>query len=158
MQFSPVQALTLTAGLRYDDHETFGSNTTAQAGAAWSVTPSTLLRASYGEGFKAPTLYQLFSEFGTPSLAPEESDDWDVGVEQRLGESVVVSATYFDRDTKNMIDFVSCFGSSLPQCSQCQPFGFYENMAQTTGAMASSCSLTAQAHRSACTSMRTTRT
>ena len=131
LQFSPVQALTLTAGLRYDDHETFGSNTTAQTGAAWSVTPSTLLRASYGEGFKAPTLYQLFSEFGTPSLAPEESDDWDVGVEQRLGDSVVVSATYFDRDTKNMIDFVSCFGSSLPQCA-IQPFGFYENIAQTT--------------------------
>lgn len=131
VQFSPVQALTLTAGLRYDDHETFGSNTTAQAGAAWTVTPGTLLRASYGEGFKAPTLYQLFSEFGTPSLSPEESDDWDVGVEQRVGDSVVVSATYFDRDTNNMIDFVSCFGSSLPQCSL-QPFGFYENVAQTT--------------------------
>jgi vitamin B12 transporter len=54
-----------------------------------------------------------------------------VGVEQRVGDSVVVSATYFDRDTKNMIDFVSCFGSSLPQCAL-QPFGFYENVAQTT--------------------------
>lgn len=131
VQFSPVKPLTLTAGLRYDDHETFGSSTTAQAGAAWSVTSSTLLRASYGEGFKAPTLYQLFSEYGTPSLAPEESDDWDVGVEQRLGDAVVVSATYFERDTRNMIDFVSCFGSVLPQCS-IQPAGFYENVAQTT--------------------------
>lgn len=130
VQFSPLKPLTLTAGLRYDDHETFGSNTTAQAGAAWSVTPSTLLRASYGEGFKAPTLYQLFSEFGTPSLAPEASEDWDLSVEQRLGESVMVSATYFDRDTRNMIDFVSCFGSSLPQCAS-QPFGYYENVAQT---------------------------
>jgi vitamin B12 transporter len=130
VQFSPVQPVTLTAGLRYDDHETFGSNTAAQAGAAWTVTPSTLLRAGYGEGFKAPTLYQLFSEYGTPSLAPEESEDWDVGIEQRLGESVVVSATYFDRDTENMVDFVSCFGSSLPQCA-IQPFGFYENVART---------------------------
>lgn len=131
VQFSPVEPLTFTAGLRYDEHETFGSSTTAQTGAAWSVSSSTLLRASYGEGFKAPTLYQLFSEYGTPSLAPEESDDWDVGVEQRLGDSVVVSATYFERDTKNMIDFVSCFGSSLPQCA-IQPSGFYENVAQTT--------------------------
>lgn len=130
VQFSPLQPLTLTAGLRYDDHETFGSSTTAQAGAAWTITPATLLRASYGEGFKAPTLYQLFSEFGTPSLAPEESEDWDLSVEQRLGKSVVVSATYFDRDTNNMIDFVSCFGSTLPQCTV-QPFGYYENVAQT---------------------------
>ena len=146
VQFSPVKPLTLTAGLRYDDHETFGTNTTAQAGAAWSVTPSTLLRASYGEGFKAPTLYQLFSEFGTPSLSPEESEDWDLSVEQRLSESVVVSATYFDRDTNNMIDFVSCFGSSLPQCAF-QPFGFYENVAQTQ-ADGVELSLTAQATES----------
>jgi vitamin B12 transporter len=131
LQFSPVDALTLTGGLRYDDHETFGSSTTAQAGAAWSVTSSTLLRASYGEGFKAPTLYQLFSENGTPTLEPEESDDWDVGVEQRLGDAVVVSATYFDRRTKNMIGFVSCSGSALPQCA-IQPTGFYENVQQTT--------------------------
>lgn len=130
-QLSPIKALTLTAGLRYDDHDTFGSNTTAQAGAAWSISHSTLLRVSYGEGFKAPTLFQLFSEFGTPSLAPEASDDWDVGVEQRLGESLVLSATYFERDTDNMIDFVSCFGSSLPQCA-IQPGGFYENVAKTT--------------------------
>jgi len=127
-----MEPLTLTAGLRYDDHETFGSHTVAQAGAAWSVTSSTLLRASYGEGFKAPTLYQLFSEFGTQSLAPEESEDWDLGVEQHLGESVVMSATYFDRHARNMVDFVSCFGSSLPQCAL-QPFGFYENVSRTQG-------------------------
>jgi vitamin B12 transporter len=130
VQFSPVNALTLTGGLRHDDHETFGSSTTAQAGAAWSVTSSTLLRTSYGEGFKAPTLYQLFSEYGTPTLEPEQSDDWDVGVEQRLGDSIVVSAAYFDRRTKNMIGFVSCFGSSVPQCA-IQPAGFYENVQQT---------------------------
>jgi vitamin B12 transporter len=91
-------------------------------------------------------LYQLFSEYGTPSLSPEESEDWDLSVEQRLGESVVVSATYFERDTNNMIDFVSCFGSSLPQCAF-QPFGFYENVAQTQ-ADGVELSLTAQATES----------
>lgn len=131
VQFTPVAALTLTGGLRYDDHETFGSNTTAQAGAAWAVGETTTLRASYGEGFKAPTLYQLFSEYGTPSLEPEESEDWDVGIEKRLGDAVVVSATYFERRTRNMIDFFSsCFSSPVPQCAL-QPYGFYENLART---------------------------
>lgn len=131
LQFTPVGALTLSGGLRYDDHETFGDDTSSQLAAAWSVGPSTLLRASYGEGFKAPTLYQLYSEYGTPTLQPEDSEDWDLGVEQRLfGDALVLSATYFERDTSNMIDFVSCYGASSSRCAA-QPDGYYENIAQT---------------------------
>lgn len=132
LQLTPFQALTLTGGLRYDDHETFGSNTSARAALAWSITDSTLLRSSWGEGFKAPSLFQLFSEFGTPALAPEESASWDLGIEQHLlADAIVLSATYFQRDTTDMIDFVSCFGVATPRCLA-QPFGYYENIQATT--------------------------
>jgi vitamin B12 transporter len=125
---SAIEALSVTAGLRYDDHDTFGNQTTARASAAWSVTPSTILRASYGEGFKAPTLYQLHSPYGNLNLNPEEAQAWDAGIEQRLfDQKLVLSATYFDRDTTNMIDFVSCFGVDTPQC-QAQPNGYYDNV------------------------------
>ena len=73
LQFAPVTAVSVTAGARYDDHETFGGNTTNHAAVAWSVAPATVLRASYGEGFKAPTLYQLFSQYGNASLEPESA-------------------------------------------------------------------------------------
>jgi vitamin B12 transporter len=126
-----VTPLTLSAGLRYDDHETFGNDTSAQAALAWAVAPSTLVRTSYGEGFKAPTLFHLYSEFGTITLDPEESKDWDVGVEQRLfGDALSVSASYFERETSNMIDFVSCFRVVSARCSA-QPNGYYENIAAT---------------------------
>ncbi|MGE0438814.1 MAG: TonB-dependent receptor [Steroidobacteraceae bacterium] len=128
LQFSPIRALTLSGGLRYDDHETFGDDTSSQLAVAWSASDSTLLRASYGEGFKAPTLYQLYSQYGTPSLEPEESDDWDIGIEQRLlDERLLVSATYFERDTDNMIAFVSCFGVTSARCTA-QPDGYYDNV------------------------------
>jgi vitamin B12 transporter len=65
---TPIEALTVSAGMRYDDHDTFGDHTTARASAAWSVTPTTLVRSSYGEGFKAPTLYQLYSQYGNLDL------------------------------------------------------------------------------------------
>jgi vitamin B12 transporter len=131
MQATPIEALTLTAGARRDDHETFGGATTARGSVAWSVTADTILRASYGEGFKAPSLYQLYSEFGNTALQPEEGDGWDAGIEQRFADGKVsFMATYFRRDTDNMIDFFSCFGSSDPRCAA-QPFGFYENIAQT---------------------------
>ncbi len=132
VQIAPLRGLTLTGGLRYDDHETFGDNTSAQLAAAWSVTTATLLRASYGGGFKAPTLYQLYSQYGTPTLDPEDARDWDVGVEQRLfKDRLVVSATYFEREIDNMIDFVSCYGGAIaPNCAA-QPEGYYQNLART---------------------------
>ena len=87
--------------MRYDDHDTFGSETTGGATLAWAATPTTLVRATYGEGFKAPTLFQLFSDFGNEDLAPERADAWDVGVEQHLlNDALSLSATYFSRDTR----------------------------------------------------------
>ncbi len=131
LQITPLHAVTLTGGLRYDDHETFGADRSAQLAAAWSVTASTLLRASYGEGFKAPTLYQLYSQYGTATLAPEESSDWDIGVEQRLlDDRLALSTTYFERGTDSMIGFISCFGVATQRC-MAQPDGYYENVART---------------------------
>ncbi|WP_202626790.1 TonB-dependent receptor plug domain-containing protein [Steroidobacter agaridevorans] len=128
---TPIDALSLTAGVRYDDHDTFGGHTTTRASAAWSVTPSTILRASYGEGFKAPTLYQLYSLYGNLNLDAEEAESWDAGIEQHFfDKQLVVSATYFDRDTTNMIDFVSCWGETSPDCLA-RPDGYYDNFQQT---------------------------
>jgi vitamin B12 transporter len=128
---TPLDALSVSVGARHDDHDTFGSNTTSRASVAWSVTSSTILRSSYGEGFKAPTLFQLYSMFGNPNLGAEEAEGWDAGVEQRLfDERLVLSATYFDRDTTNMIDFVSCFGETTPECLA-RPDGFYDNVQKT---------------------------
>ncbi len=128
---TPIDAVSLSAGVRYDDHETFGSHTTARASAAWSVTSTTILRATYGEGFKAPTLYQLYSQYGNLNLEAEEAKSWDAGVEQHFfDKKLVLSATYFDRDTTNMIDFVSCFGETRPDCAT-RPEGYYDNFQKT---------------------------
>lgn len=128
---TPIEAITLTAGLRYDDHDTFGDHTTARASAAWSVTPSTILRSSYGEGFKAPTLYQLYSQYGNLALDAEQAEAWDAGIEQRLfTDKVTVAATYFHRDTQDMIDFVSCFDDIVPARCTTQPDGYYDNVQQ----------------------------
>jgi vitamin B12 transporter len=131
VSLSPFDVLTVTAGMRYDDHDTFGDESTGRAAVAWSATATTIVRASYGEGFKAPTLFQLFSEFGNEDLAPERADAWDVGIEQHLlSDALVLSATYFGRNTRNMIDFVSCFPSTDPRCAT-RPLGFYDNVAKT---------------------------
>ena len=125
--------LTLTGGVRYDAHSTFGDHVTGQASAAYVLVPGTILRASFGQGFKAPSLYQLYSPYGSLSLRPEEANGWDAGVEQHLlRDRLVVSATYFGRKTTNLIDFVSCFSAATPGCTpeRLANFGFYDNVAK----------------------------
>ena len=127
----PFDALTLTGGVRVDDHRTYGTQTTVSGNAALRLRSGTIIRASYGEGFKAPTLYQLFSDYGNDTLKPETAQSYDVGIEQSLIDGTLkVGITAFHRDTTNQIDFFGCFGSTNPRCAT-RPFGFYDNIART---------------------------
>ena len=109
-----LPGLTVETGLRYDDDQSYGGHVTAQASAVQALNGGdTLLRASFGQGFKAPALYQLYGPYGAitehmPALKPETSDSWDLGVQQFLfSKTVNLSATYFGRDTKGLITYVA---------------------------------------------------
>jgi vitamin B12 transporter len=95
----------LDIGLRHDDNDAFGSRTTPKIGLLLPVGDRTTLRASWGEGFRAPSIGELFYPFsGNPQLEPEESESWEVGVE-RQGDGWRVGATAFDSHLRNLIDF-----------------------------------------------------
>jgi vitamin B12 transporter len=126
----PVAPLTLTGGIRYDDHRDFGGHTTFGGNAALDLG-RTIVRASYAEGFKAPTLFQLRSDFGNPALQPETARSVDVGVEQRLiGDALSGSVTYFRRRTRNQIDFTPCRADIAICADGARPFGTYDNIAR----------------------------
>ncbi|QEH80183.1 TonB-dependent receptor [Sphingomonas sp. C8-2] len=103
----PIEGLNLGAGVRYDDHSQFGDATTLSADLAYTPNAgSTIFRASYGEGFKAPSLYQLYGDYGFRDLRPEKAKGWDAGIAQKLiGDAVELRATWFQRNTTNLIDF-----------------------------------------------------
>lgn len=104
----PFTGLAVTGGLRHDDHSQFGGATTVGANANYSPNGgATNVRLSYGEGFKAPSLYQLYDSWsGNAALTPERSKSYDVGFDQRLdGGRAVLSVTAFRRDTRNQINY-----------------------------------------------------
>jgi vitamin B12 transporter len=117
-QSTLARQLTLTGGVRYDDDHEYGSHTTAKVAGAWQLFQgATILRANYGGGFKAPTLYQLFSPYSNPTqaLKPETSDGWEVGADQLLMDKRLrASLTYFDRHERSAIDFFDCFAELTP--------------------------------------------
>ncbi len=127
----PLSRVTLTGGVRVDDHATFGTRTTVSANMVWHAGGGTTIRAAYGEGFKAPTLFQLYSFYGNVTLKPESAQSYDLGVEQKLlGGRVTLAATLFQRDTRNQIDFISCFGRTTDLCAN-RPDGTYDNVDST---------------------------
>jgi vitamin B12 transporter len=101
---NPVEMLTINAGLRRDDHRDFGDHVSFGISGSLRPAAGTVIRANYGEGFKAPTLYQLYSFYGTPTLRPETAKSYEIGVDQTLGP-VTLSGTWFHRDTTDQIDF-----------------------------------------------------
>jgi vitamin B12 transporter len=97
--------LFITPGLRVDDNEAFGSQTTYKVSTAYLVKPiDARLKANWGTGFKAPSLYQLYSSYGNPDLSPEESESYDFGFE-RTFDRLSFGLTYFQNDFDNMIDW-----------------------------------------------------
>ena len=106
-----VEALTLTGGVRSDDHDRFGSETTARVAAAWQVSPRVTMRGSWGQGFKAPTISQTtFFCCGAAApnegLQPEHSVGIDIGAEWRSTNGRdQVGMTWFQQDTKDLINF-----------------------------------------------------
>jgi len=96
-----------TLGARLDDHSDFGSEVTYRIATAYVIKQAgTKFKGSYGTGFKAPSLYQLYSAYGDENLDPEESTGWDIGVEQALLDGrLEVGATYFSNDFEDLIDY-----------------------------------------------------
>ena len=96
-----------TAGLRLDQHSKFGSEVTWRVGPALLFRESgTKLSSTVGTGFKAPSLFQLYSSYGNPDLEPEKSVGVDAGIEQILADGeLTLGATYFHNDFDNLITF-----------------------------------------------------
>ncbi len=102
--------LFITPGLRVDDHELFGTETTYKISTAYIIPQTgTRLKANWGTGFKAPSLYQLYHpSYGNQDLNPEESKSYDFGFEQNaFNNKVTLGLTYFHNEFEDMIDYDS---------------------------------------------------
>ncbi len=108
-----------TISARYDRDDRFGGRVTYRIAPVYAIKATgTRLKASYGTGFKAPTLdelfhsYPVFGFFANPNLGPESSHGYDVGFDQALAhDTLTFGATYFRNNVHNLItdnaDFTS---------------------------------------------------
>jgi len=119
--------VSVTAGLRFEDNQRFGTFVTYRLGAAYRVARDTRFRATAGNAFREPTFFENFATgyaVGNPKLRPERSSSWELGLDQSLDRGrVSLSATFFDQRFRDMIDYDPSAPTGAPN---------YENVAGVT--------------------------
>jgi vitamin B12 transporter len=127
LQYEATQRLSLNGAVRVEDHDTYGTKTIGHGAVSYAFKPDLILRASLGQGFKAPSLFQLFSDFGNEVLSPETSTSLDGGLDiYGPDHNGLISVSLFTRETNNQIDFTACDSNCATR-----PFGYYNNIAKT---------------------------
>lgn len=139
-QIQITDKLSTTLGVRHDNTDDFASETTYRLAGRYELTPFTQIRASYSEGFRAPSLYEMYgftpnnffsAYFGNPDLDPETSENWELGLDQSwLDGKVQTSATLFKNDIDDLITtiFLPSFDSTSVNINEAEIHGLEADM------------------------------
>lgn len=101
---------TLQLNARHDNDSEFGGHSTGSAAYAYGFAPGWRALVSGGTAFRAPTLFQRFSIYGSPDLMPEKARNVEVGVKYEEQGSRFSVVMYRNR-VNNLINYVSGTGS-----------------------------------------------
>lgn len=116
-QYRPCRYFKALAGIRHENHSTFGIENLPRFGLVVNPFENTVLKFSRGKHFKAPTPNDLFwphedwgwgmGAEGNPTLRPETGWHTDTTVEQTLfDDKAFITLTYFKWDIEDKIRWV----------------------------------------------------
>ncbi len=109
--------LQLVAGASVDNHERYGNEVSPRIYAVYEPRPNLVLKAGYGEGFRAPTLSELspnyqvlaaggrFWVYGNPDLQSEQSSTSELGIDY-TADNWNASARLFRNNLENLVQSV----------------------------------------------------
>jgi len=111
-QWRPIQQLTTSASVRYDDPDVYHGQVTARAGAGYEIGGGFSVVGSIGQGFKTPTISETVCDFCFPTgpsvgLQPEHAQGEDVGLVWRLNQQISARVTAYQLDVHNLIAYVN---------------------------------------------------
>jgi vitamin B12 transporter len=107
-QWQVVPPLSLQIGVRRDDVQDYGAQTTPHLGAVWTLpNGTTTFKANYSKGFKPPSFFALgFPIGGNPALKAEESTNYEVTAFQAFDEQASsLQVSVFRTQYQNLVDF-----------------------------------------------------
>jgi vitamin B12 transporter len=93
----------ISIGGRWNNHSLYGSNATFSINPSYQLNKVKLF-ANVSSGYKVPSLYQLYSEYGNTALNPEKSINYEAGL-QFSDKIFTTRAVVFKRDIKDVFAF-----------------------------------------------------
>lgn len=96
---------------RRDDNSQFGAETTVSGAWGWSFSPDWRATLSWGQGFRAPTLNELYSPgfgglfAGNPALNPEHSRSLEAGLDWQPAPALQLGLRAYRTDVRDLVSF-----------------------------------------------------
>ena len=109
------RSLTLRPGIRYAHNTRYGAPVVPSFNLRWQLSPGFTLRASYANGFRAPSLKELYLFFvdvnhdiqGNPDLAAERSHHWSSTLSYRHARDKGVYTSELSLFHNRMTDLIA---------------------------------------------------
>lgn len=114
---------TLQLNARHDNDSGFGGKNTGSAAYGYALTQQVRATLSAGTAFRAPTLYQRFSEYGVSTLQPETSRNLEAGLRYTEGATSLGMVAYRNK-VSNLVTYVNGPGACV------SPYGCYDSVAR----------------------------
>lgn len=109
-EYQASENLSITLGVRRDQHSTAGGSTTPRGGVIYNPAEWGTLKLLYGEAFRTPNIYEAYyydpvsGYKSNPNLQPEKIKTFEVIWEQRLTRDLLGSASVYSYRMRNLID------------------------------------------------------
>lgn len=131
----------VTMGIRQDQHDAFGGQTTPRVYAVWQATPSLTIKSGVSTGYKTPRLEQLVDGIigfgaqgrtaliGTPGLTPERSVNSEIGMAYEHASGVDINLALFNNEFRDKITagtpIANCTFAAAPNRDGCVNYGSF---------------------------------
>lgn len=104
LMFKEKKGFNMELGGRYNHHNIYGSNFTYSANPFYIIDNHYKIYANLSSGYRVPSIYQLYSEYGNKNLKPEITTSYEMGA-QYYSNKIKARITGFLRDGKDVFYF-----------------------------------------------------
>ena len=120
---APSPGLNITAALRLDHDQNYGTEVVPQLNASQQVGERLTVRGAVGRGIRAPNFTEQYNSairpgivpsgfnVGNPGLSAERTWNYEAGLDYQPRPALTLRGTYFNRYGRNLIDYVAASGS-----------------------------------------------
>jgi vitamin B12 transporter len=89
LNFNNGKGFNMELGTRFNRHSVYGNNVVFNFNPSYQVNSDVKVFANFSSGYKTPSLYQLFSEYGNKNLKPEVSLNTEIGLQHLFDDKKI---------------------------------------------------------------------